>query len=141
MAMPTDDEIATAVPMDGNPSRALTQALLKNMAAALRRTGTEVRRVTTPENNQVVDLSNVVCNASVVVDVGAFIEQVNLSMPGESVQYLGQTVHIFTTSQVFTFAVQSPATITGSGSSISRAFYLTLQNVGLNEWAPIVVVE
>lgn len=138
--MVTDEEINAAVPVNGNPSRALTNALLLKLAAELRRAETEVRRLNSPENNQVVDLSNVASNATVIVDAGEFIEQVNLKMPDEASQWVGQIVQAFTPTQVYTFAVQSPATITGSGSSISRVFNLALQNVGLNEWVPVVKV-
>jgi hypothetical protein len=137
MLTPTDEQIAAAVPVNGNPSRALTNALLLKLAAASRRTETQVFRVNNPVENQEVDLSKVATNATVVVDAPAFIAQINLKLPDASTQWIGQTIQVFTTKQVYSFDMVSPSTITGTGSAIQRSFQFTIQNVGLNDWAPV----
>jgi hypothetical protein len=48
MAVPTDEQIDAAVPVEGTPNRGLTNAALKNMAAALRTAPAIITPPTTP---------------------------------------------------------------------------------------------
>lgn len=135
MITPTDAQIDAAIPVNGTPNRALTNALLRNLALALRQAETQVLRVLNPAESQVIDLSTTPTNAMVVIEPSSVVGRLRLQLPNLENQWVGQRLQFCAKAQVVNFDIVAPATVIRYNALINQTFQFGLQNTGPNEWA------